>query len=276
MLTIGEFARYGQVSIRMLRHYDALGLLHPQRTDPASGYRYYGAGQLARLNRIVALKELGFTLEQVGTIVDEQVNADELRGMLRLRRAELETERAAAQARLGQVEARLRTIESEGRMPVNDVVIKSLPGQWVAELSATAQSWEPAHIGPVIGPLFDRLCRLTDAASVRPAGPCVAYYEDAPEGGGAITVHAALPVDPDAVPRDQEFAVVHLPGVAEAATIVHRGPMEGEMLATEQLLVRWIEDNDRRQVGYVREVSLSCPPDDRSQWVTELQAVLDH
>ncbi|MEV5606139.1 MerR family transcriptional regulator [Streptomyces sp. NPDC052299] len=273
MLTIGEFAKYGQVSIRMLRHYDALGLLHPQRTDPASGYRYYGAGQLARLNRIVALKELGFTLEQVGIIVDEQVSADELRGMLRLRRAELETERAAAQARLGQVEARLRTIESEGRMSANDVVIKSLPGQWVAELSATAGSWEPKHIGPVVGPLFERLCRLTDAAGVRPVGPGVAYYEDAPEGGGAITVHAALPVDRDAVPEGHEFALVLLPGADEAATIVHRGPMD-DVLATEQLLVRWLEDNDRGQVGYPREVSLSCPPDDRSQWVTELQAVL--
>src|SRR5262245_11785112 len=148
MLTIGEFAKYGQVSVRMLRHYDALGLLRPRRTDPASGYRYYAAGQLARLNRVVALKELGFTLEQVGTIVDEQVNGEELRGMLRLRRAELETEMVAAQARLGQVEARLRTIESEGRMSTDDVVIKNLPGQWVAELSGTAESWEPEHIGP--------------------------------------------------------------------------------------------------------------------------------
>lgn len=274
MLTIGEFAKYGQVSVRMLRHYDALGLLRPQRTDPASGYRYYAAGQLARLNRIVALKELGFTLEQVGTIVDEQVNAEELRGMLRLRRAELETEMAAARARLGQVAARLRTIESEGRMSTDDVVMKKLPGQWVAELSATAESWEPEYIGPVIGPLFDELCRLTDAAGVRAVGPGVAHYEEAPEGGGAITVHAALPVDPDAVPRDQGFEVRHLPGAVEAATIVHRGPMEGELMATEQRLVRWIEDNGRRQVGYVREISLFCPPDDRSQWVTELQAVL--
>jgi DNA-binding transcriptional MerR regulator len=274
MLTIGEFARYGQVSVRMLRHYDTLGLLRPHRTDPVNGYRYYAAGQLARLNRVVALKDLGFTLEQVGAIVEEQVSAEELRGMLRLRRAELEAEMTAARSRLGQVEARLRTIESEGRMSAGDVVIKPLPGQWVAELSATAESWAPEHIGPVIGPLFDRLCTLLDRATVRPVGPGIAYYADAPEAGGAITVHAALPVDPDAVPRDQGFDVVHLPGAAEAATIVHRGPMEGEVLATEQLLICWLEDNRRRQTGYLREVSLHCPPDDRSQWVTELQAVL--
>jgi DNA-binding transcriptional MerR regulator len=87
MLSIGDFARYGRVSVRMLRHYDTLGLLLPARVDPASGYRFYTAAQLARLNRIVALKDLGFTLDQVRAMLDEQVSAEQLRGMLRLRRA---------------------------------------------------------------------------------------------------------------------------------------------------------------------------------------------
>ncbi|HEY5355645.1 MAG TPA: helix-turn-helix domain-containing protein [Streptosporangiaceae bacterium] len=85
MFTIGDFARHGQVSVRMLRHYDATGLLRPARVDPASGYRFYEAGQLARLNRVIALKDLGFTLEQVRAMLDQQVSAEQLRGMLRLR-----------------------------------------------------------------------------------------------------------------------------------------------------------------------------------------------
>src|SRR5690242_15945927 len=100
MFTIGDFARHGRVSVRMLHHYDAIGLLRPARVDPASGYRFYEAGQLARLNRITALKDLGFTLRQVREILDEQVSAAELRGMLRLRQAELEAAMAAAADRL--------------------------------------------------------------------------------------------------------------------------------------------------------------------------------
>ena len=95
MFTIGDFARHGRVSVRMLRHYDATGLLRPARVDPASGYRFYAASQLARLNRIVALKDLGFTLEQVRTMLDEQVSAGQLRVMLRLRQAELQAQIAA-------------------------------------------------------------------------------------------------------------------------------------------------------------------------------------
>src|SRR5690242_15289371 len=112
MFSIGEFARHGRVSVRMLRHYDAIGLLRPARVVPASGYRFYEAAQLGTLNRVVALKDLGFTLEQVRRILDEPMDASELHGMLRLRRAELAARMKADAARLARVEARLRMIES--------------------------------------------------------------------------------------------------------------------------------------------------------------------
>src|SRR5208283_3344592 len=111
MLNIGEFARLGQVSPRMLRHYDELGLLRPDRVDTASGYRLYGVRQLARLHRIVALRELGFGLEQVGQILSEEISLDGLRGMLRLRRAQIERTVAEEQERLRRVEAHLRALE---------------------------------------------------------------------------------------------------------------------------------------------------------------------
>ena len=87
MFSIGEFARHGRVSVRMLRHYDAIGLIRPACVDAATGYRSYQASQLDDLNRVIALKDLGFTLQQVQAILEEKLSAAELRGMLRLRRA---------------------------------------------------------------------------------------------------------------------------------------------------------------------------------------------
>ncbi|MCL7489907.1 MerR family transcriptional regulator [Streptomyces sp. MCA2] len=195
MFSIGDFAQYGRVSARMLRHYDAIGLLRPARTDPVSGYRYYEAAQLARLNRIIALKDLGFSLQQVGAILAEEVSVPELRGMLRLRRAELEASLTAAGARLAQVEARLRTIESEGRMSADDVVVKRTGAVLLAELSGIAASYGPEDIGPVIQPLYGELCRRLETAGVTPAGPGLAYYEDAdaPETPEAETSEAETP-----------------------------------------------------------------------------------
>lgn len=267
MFTIGDFARHGRVSVRMLRHYDATGLLRPAHVDPATGYRHYTAAQLARLNRVIALKDLGFTLQQVQDILDEKVTTEELRGMLRLRRAELEVTMAAAAARLVQVEARLRSIESEGHMPTNDVVIKSVPAIRVAELTATAASYGPEDISPVIGPLYDELFRRLEAAGLTTAGPGVAYYEDVPEGGGRISVHAAVQVE--APLQDGAFRVLDLPPIDRAATIVHRGSMD-TVLPTAQALARWIDGNGHQSTGYPREMNMECP-DNRDDWVTELQ-----
>ncbi|WP_103503380.1 MULTISPECIES: MerR family transcriptional regulator [unclassified Streptomyces] len=268
MLTIGDFARHGRVSVRMLRHYDATGLLRPAHVDPATGYRHYTASQLARLNRIIALKDLGFTLQQVHDIVEEKVSTEELRGMLRMRRAELEAAMAEAADRLTRVEARLRSIESEGHMPTNDVVLKSLPAVRVAELTATAASYAPEDIGPVIGALYEELFPRLEAAGIRCTGPGIARYGDAPEGGGAVTVHAGVQVAAE-LRDDDDLRVLDLPAVERAATIVHRGSMD-TVLPTAQTLDRWIDAHGHRAAGYAREVNLECPAN-RDDWVTELQ-----
>src|SRR5579864_9237777 len=111
MLTIGDFARLGQISPRMLRHYDEIGLLTPEHVDPATGYRRYSLAQLGQLHRLLALRDLGFTLEQIGPFLDDDVSVEELRGMLRLRGAEIETTLSEERARLRRVEAHLRAIE---------------------------------------------------------------------------------------------------------------------------------------------------------------------
>ncbi|MGW4647477.1 MerR family transcriptional regulator [Kitasatospora sp. NPDC004289] len=271
MFSIGDFAKHGRVSVRMLRHYDAIGLLAPARVDPFTGYRGYEAAQLSRLNRIIALKDLGFTLQQVAGIIDEQVSPEELRGMLRLRRAELAAAVAEAESRLTRVESRLRSIESEGHMPTEDIVVKSLPAVRVAQLSAVAESFGPEHIGPVVDPLFGRLCALVERAGLTVAGPGLAYYEEAEPGSERVRAYAALPVNAAPDPA-YGFEVADLPAVQRAATLVHRGAMD-QVLPAEQLMARWAEATGERAVGYVRELYLECEGP-QSTWVTELQQPL--
>ena len=250
----------------MLRHYDAIGLLRPAYVDQETAYRSYDAGQLSRLNRIVALKGLGFTLEQVRYILDE-VSVEELRGMLRLRQAELHSQIASDTARLAQVEARLQIIEREGTMPADDVQIKRIPGVRVAELTAIAASFEPESIAPIIGPLYDELRARLGRAGLKATGPDVAYYEDPLDGEGVL-VHAAIPVDADPG-EDYDFAIVDLPEIEQAATIMHRGSMD-VVMPTIQALARWIDANGYRSVGYNRELYIELG-EDRDAWVTELQ-----
>jgi DNA-binding transcriptional MerR regulator len=271
MFTIGDFARHGRVSVRMLRHYDALGLLRPARTDPSTGYRSYTADQLSRLHRIIALKELGFSLREVGRLLAEDIGQAELRGMLRLRQAQLADEVAAAGARLARIGARLHVIESEGHMSTQDIVVKHLPAVRTAGLTATARAFDPEAITPVIGPLFEEVCRLLDAAGVRPQGPAVAHYVQQAGEEGPVEVYALFPVAAE-IPPSSGLRTFTLPAVARAATLVHHGSLDN-VLASEQLLGRWLETEDARPAGLTREVYLECAGP-RETWVTELQLPL--
>ena len=276
MFTTTEFARIGMVSVRMLRCYESTGLMLPRRIDPATGRGCYEANQLPRLNRILALTDLGFTLPQLWAILETEVSESELRGMLRLRRAELAAKITADSTRLERVEARLATIAKEGYLPRNEVVTKEIAPVRIAELAAIADSYAAETLDRVIRPLQSALTSRMDAAGVQPDGPAMAYYDARPgyeprpgTAAEAVTVHAAFPVSADPGQAD-DFAIADLPGAGPAATIIHHGPME-EVGTSFEALARWIDANGYTSTGLVREVYLDSPEDAPEQWVTELQ-----
>jgi DNA-binding transcriptional MerR regulator len=270
MFAIGEFARHGRVSIRMLRHYDAIGLLRPAYVDPATGYRSYTAGQLADLNRIVALKDLGFSLEHVRTMIVDDAGPAELRALLTIRRAELESTVAESYARLAQVESRLRGLEAD--LPTADVVIKELAAVRLVGLTTTAASFTPADISPVVHPLCAELGRRLPHAAVRPSGQLTCLYERSHQTEDEVIVRATVPAAIDAEGNLNGLDVIDLPAV-RAATLVHRGPID-QVLPAWQALARWIDDNGHRSSEPARELYLDCP-DDPEGWVTELQEPIE-
>ena len=268
MFTIGDFARYGRVSVRMLRHYDAIGLLRPARVDPTTGYRQYDVGQLWDLNQIVALKDLGFSLEQVRTMRDQKVGTDEVRAMLTVRQSELESEVAERRDRLAQVETRLRALQIGTKSDAFDVVIKTLEAIRLVALSTTAASFTPEDIGPVVHPLCAELGRRLAESTVRPVGRLICYYERAPDSEDEVQVHAGVPADVRPGDDLNGMEVTDLPAT-RAATTIHRGPMTA-VLPAWQALGRWVNDNGHHPSGPSREFYLDCP-DDQSAWITELQ-----
>lgn len=126
MLKIGEFSRLSQVTIKTLHHYDELGLIKPAHIDPLTNYRFYSVEQLPRIHRIMALKEMGLSLEQIGIMLEKELSTEEMRGMLRFKQSEIQQEMREAQRQLSMVEFRLRMIEAEINFPELDVVMKRL------------------------------------------------------------------------------------------------------------------------------------------------------
>jgi DNA-binding transcriptional MerR regulator len=267
MLTIGDFARLGQVSPRMLRHYDEIGLLRPIQVDPATGYRYYAAHQLARLHRLVALRDLGLNLDQIGPVLDEELTVDELRGMLRMRRAQIEATVEEERARLHRVEAHLRALEGSDSVDVHDIVVKHTQPIRIAEAVETAVGFGNENLGPIFAQLLPEVLGELGLAGVRP-GMSVAHYEEYAEDD-SVVVHAGFEIGDQYFAGAEKVKVVELP-VVRAASVVHRGSMEN-IVPTYEALVRWIEDSGYRMTGRSRELYHEWHDEDLTRNVTELQ-----
>ncbi|MCJ8281278.1 MAG: helix-turn-helix domain-containing protein [Rivularia sp. ALOHA_DT_140] len=128
MYSIGEYSRIAQVSKRLLRYYDEIGLFQPIQIDSETGHRYYSASQLSELNRILALKDLGISLNQIQRFVRDDISPTEIQGMLSLKKAELEQQVLSELQRLRTIETRLKQIQERDSL-VKDVIVKDVPQQ---------------------------------------------------------------------------------------------------------------------------------------------------
>jgi len=160
MYTIGEFAAFGRVSVRMLRHYDAIGLLAPARVDEHSGYRYYDDPQLVTLLRIVELRRLGCSLDDAAEVIAADDERSALRTVLERRRDALAATLAAESEQLAAVETRLHQLEEDIMSPI-EIEYRRIEPVTVYAASGVAAGMGPTHVGPVVesllGPLHQAL-----------------------------------------------------------------------------------------------------------------------
>lgn len=267
MFKIGDFSKVCQVSIKALRHWDAEGVLKPAAVDPDSGYRYYTIAQVAEVNRILALRTMGLGLPQIRRMLTDKPTADDLRAMLRLKRAELEQELENAAARLRAVESRLRQIETDGPMPEYDVALKDTPPMTLLAVRETV---------PDMQSLVDLLQETHPYALSRTGSNLLAVFHDDGYDDVLIDVEVGFAVDgpqqPIALGPGREMRATALPAVPLMAATIHNGPWVSLAQGYTQL-GRWIADNGYRITGPGREVYYRIVWDDEThdRTMTELQ-----
>lgn len=270
---IGEFANFARVTIKMLRHYDRLGLLKPAAVDPETNYRYYSAEQLPRLNRIISLKDLGFSLDQVAQILQDGFSPEELRGMLKYKRAEIKAQILADQARLNLIEAHISQLTNEDRAAQYAVVIRPVAAQLVAAVRKTIDSAE-------IGQLFDLVEGYAARFKARANLPPLAVAHQ--RSDQHVDVEVMIPLN-QAIPTSPPIQIYELPAVDQMACVVHSGPYP-EMRKAYEAFFDWMAINDYQTIGRTRIVYLrfgaaesgyqlpaSFVTDDSQRYVTELQ-----
>jgi DNA-binding transcriptional MerR regulator/effector-binding domain-containing protein len=261
MFKIGDFSRLSQVSVRMLRHYDKLGLLEPGQTDRFTGYRYYTIDQLPRLNRIVALNGMGLTLQQIGGLLGkgDDLPAEQLRGMLALRRVELERELEEKRWQLASVEARLLQIEQENNPDPYEIVVKGLEAVPVASLRHVAPT--VFEVGYFCETLYAQLYRRLGQLGVAWREPEITLYHSEEYVETDIDMEVGITVDTllvAAPPTDEHVRFREISGSDLAAALVFEGPYS-DLLAPIQSLLKWVGVHRHAPAGPLRELHLSGP-----------------
>lgn len=273
VIRIGSFARIAQVSTRTLRLYDKLGLLKPARVDPSTDYRYYSIDQLPRLNRILALKDLGFSLDQIAVVLRSELSAEQLRGMLTMKRAEVERRVAAEQAQLARIAARLRQIEQEDALDTYEVVIKRIEPQWLAAVDGVISDYITSE--PIFIQLFEELDAFLTHCDVRNIGPRIGLFYDLGTQEHNIQVRAGMLL-PSRIPGSERIEVYQLHGVEQMACVVHHGPYDETLIQANTAILKWIDANGYRIRPPTREIYLHYQVSgDPSQFVTEIQIPIE-
>jgi DNA-binding transcriptional MerR regulator len=270
MFRIGEFSKIAQVPGSVLRYYDEIGLLKPDHVDRWTGYRYYSARQLPRLHRILALKELGLTLDQITQMVNEEVQAAEIRGMLKLKKAQVEQTVQEEMARLRQIEARLQLIDTADA-PTFDIVLKSVPSQQYLSVREILPSPEAA-----LG-IMSELVRLLPAQLAEGAlghFTTVVHSETLEtdrldiELGAILTTAKMRPIT---LPGDRLLKVNTLPAIERMATVMRVGGFENNC-RSYGTIGQWVAENGYTIAGPGREVLIKPPRIGHiDEMVTEIQ-----
>lgn len=267
MLRIGEFSRICQVSVKALRHWDALGLLTPAVTDALTGYRYYTIQQVGEVNRILAFRSMGLSLERIADLLHDNLTLTDMRAMLRLKQAELQQQMDDAAAMLTMVEARLRQLEYQGQLPEYEVALKSADPQPILAIR---------EFVPTLEVLVDLLATTYPYARQKENTNLLAIFHDDGYAVEQVDIEVGFPVEneaikPLALSPTREMTVRKLPGVELLACTVHHG----EWLALSQAyehLGNWIERHDYTITGPGREIFHSIDWEHQQKaTVTELQ-----
>ncbi len=242
MLKIGDFSKLSRVSIRMLRHYDDIGLLCPKAVDAFTGYRYYGEEQLIRAGRIQALKNLGFGLAVIREILDKYEDPEEMEKFLRIKRQEIEGQEKALRQRLRLLDSTLEWLRKDGKIMGYDVSLKTLPERYVASVRQVIPAYDQE------GLLWKILMEETAQLHMQAGTPCytTAIFYDGEYKEQDVDVEVQRSVS--GTYEDTEHVRFKTVPAVEIASAMYKGRYE-QISQVNAAVAEWIRDNGYEMNG---------------------------
>lgn len=262
MLKIGEFSKLSRVSIRMLRHYDDIGLLKPAEIDTFTGYRYYREDQLIVMGRITALKDMGFSLADIVRILGVYDDKDQLDTFLAARQKELADQARETEYRMMLLDTARKRLRKENNMGF-DVTIRMIPERYAATVHMIIPRYEDE--AAAWGMMAECIQPLV------PADPCYAIAEFLDKEYKEEDIEIMVSMAVKGKYQDTEHVKFKtLPAVKVASCVVKGSYQQmGEAYAA---VVAWINENGYRNNGSMFNIYHVGPAQTQNpdEYVTEV------
>lgn len=276
MFRIGDFSRLARVTIRTLHHYDEAGLLQPAHVDEQTGYRYYTAAQLEVLQRILLLKDLGFSLDEIRDVLATPPNAQEFVRILDARRAQLIETMAGDQSRLRRLEALRDSVAGAMSADATAVALRESPA-----IEAHTRRARVPRLGAPVQALFEAAEAAVARARARGEASPFMIFHDLEYRDEDADIEVCIPVKGAADGRISRRVIPALPSMG---CVTYRGPYH-QAFGLYRAMLLWMERSGLRVDGPLREVYHRYGADQvgyrlpahvlagsSAEYVTELQA----
>lgn len=243
MFRIGDFSRLARVTIKTLHHYDEAGLLQPAHVDQHTGYRYYAAVQLQGLQRILLLKDLGFSLEQIRELLATPQDAGEFIASLESRREELLDGIARDQSRVRRLEALRESLADA--LPLPAVIVREVPAVSVHSIRARVPNF-----GAPVQQLFESAEIAVSRLRARADASPFMIFHDQEYREDSADIEVCIPVKVNATGTLAMRVIEAAPSVG---CLTYQGGYDQTATLYGSML-HWMERSGLRIAGPLREV----------------------
>lgn len=264
MLKIGEFSKLSHISIRMLRHYDEIGLLHPKEVDPGTSYRMYGEEQLFTAGKINAYRKMGFGLTAIAGILHES-NTHELRAILERQHQSLQSQTEEVGQKIQHVKMAIAQLGKENTMADYNVTIKEIGQRYVASVRDTLESYQYE------GRLWHYLMKETADQNLQPGNPCLCFgiFHDAEYKERDVDVEIQMTVEGEY--HNTEHVRFKTEPAVCVASVMHYGSYE-TIGNADAAVAAWVQKNGYQMCGVMFNIYHVSPHETQNpdELVTEV------
>lgn len=265
MLKIGDFSKLSRISIRMLRHYDEIGLLAPKTTDDFTGYRYYAEDQLPIAGRITALKDMGFGLAAIGEILKVYSDPQALSEFLTVKIAEVQVQADETARRLLLLETTIKRLRKDETTMNYNVTLKTMPERMVASVRQDIPAYDQE------GLLWHTLMQETASLNLQDTDPCyaLAIFHDKEYKEADVDVEVQKSVKGSY--QNTEHVVFRTEPSALIASATYKGSYE-QIDKVNEAVANWAHDNGYEFNGAMFNIYHVSPHETQNpdEWVTEV------